>query len=195
MNTQIDKSLTANIQKDKPLSPLASKIDKVTAVARTKAEMDVAIMQSAKVRIGTKNESLTLLFNTAIDKINEQLESSLGENAIQKGMDESLDISPEATAERIVRLATRSFQPFMANQNNQDNERGLNHFMDLIAMGVDRGFDEARGILKGLDVLKGDIVSNIDKTYVLIQDKLSAFNVLMSEQVATQPERKEKYPL
>lgn len=47
--------------------------------------------------------------------------------------------------------------------------------MDTIKGGIEKGFKEARDILKGLKVLGGDIASNIDKTYELVQKGLDAF--------------------
>jgi len=184
MNTQIDRSLTSNVQKDAVLPVADSKVEKISAAVQAKAEMNVAIMQSAKVSIGAKDNSLTLLFNAAIDKINEQLAPQLGDNAIQKGYDEGLDISPEATAERIVSLSTMSYQAYKANSQEKDETIILNNYIDVISKGIEQGFGEARGILAGLDVLEGDIASNIDKTYELVQTKLMAFKELMSEQLA-----------
>ncbi len=192
MNTQIDKSLTSNIQHDATIPISGPKVEKVSALEQAKAEMNVSIMQSAKVTIGAKNESLTLLFNAAIDKINEQLAPSLGENAIKKSANEGLDISPEATAERIVSLSTRSYQAYKANHSNESEETVLNDYIALISKGVDQGFGEARSILDGLDVLEGDIASNISKTYELVQDKLMAFKSLMSEQTAALSEEIDK---
>ena len=51
----------------------------------------------------------------------------------------------------------------------------MNQFVDVISGGIDQGFAEAREILDGLKVLNGDIASNIDATYELVQDKLAAF--------------------
>jgi hypothetical protein len=46
---------------------------------------------------------------------------------------------------------------------------------------------EAREILGGLNVLDGDIASNIDKTYDLVQKKLNDFANLVNELVAESP--------
>jgi len=184
MNTQIDRSLTSNIQKDSVLPHADSKVEKISAAAQIKAEMNVSILQSAKVSIGVKDNSLTLLFNAAIDKINEQLAPELGADAIQKGYDEGLDISPEATAERIVNLSTLSYHAYKANHKNEDETVVLDNYIALITKGIEQGFGEARGILKGLDVLEGDIASNIDKTFELVGQKLLTFKDKMSEQLA-----------
>ncbi|MBT5370276.1 MAG: DUF5610 domain-containing protein, partial [Gammaproteobacteria bacterium] len=45
----------------------------------------------------------------------------------------------------------------------------------IIGGGIDQGFAEAREILDGLSVLEGDIATNIDATYDLVQEGLQAF--------------------
>jgi hypothetical protein len=54
-------------------------------------------------------------------------------------------------------------------------ETALNDFVKLIGGGIDKGFAEARQILDGLKVLEGDVASNVDKTYELVQAGLKAF--------------------
>ena len=54
-------------------------------------------------------------------------------------------------------------------------EEALVKFTDIISGGIAQGFAEARDILDGLQVLEGDIASNIDKTYDLVQTGLAAF--------------------
>ena len=59
----------------------------------------------------------------------------------------------------------------------------LNQFVDVISSGINQGFAEAREILVGLQVLEGDIASNIDLTYDLVGEKLDAF---MERELASQ---------
>jgi len=179
MLTPIDRLQVSTPQQEPPAKPAVEKVDKISAVARVKAEMNVSIMQSAKVDIGSKDNSLMLLFNTAIDKINEKLAPELGNNAIQKGYENGLDISPEATAERIVNLSTLSYQAFKQNHKNESEAVVLDKYIKVISSGIDQGFGEARTILDGLNVLQGDIATNIDKTYELVQEKLASFKQLV----------------
>ncbi len=181
----IERVQSTVVPQDSAESMAVKKVEQLSAIEKQKAELNVSIMESAKVSIGSKDNSLTLLFNTAIDKINEQLAPELGEDAIQKGYDSGLDISPEATADRIVSLSTLSYQAYRDNHQGEDDQTVLNNYIDLISSGVDQGFGEARTILSGLDVLEGDIASNIDKTYELVQEKLATFKALMSEQLAS----------
>ena len=124
---------------------------------------------------GDGGNSLTLVLKTAIEGINGELEPTLGENAIQNTVDSGLDTGPEATAERIVSLSTAFFGAYQNANPDLDFETALTQFVDVISSGINQGFAEAREILTGLQVLEGDIASNIDLTYGLVEEKMAAF--------------------
>jgi len=152
------------------------KVAEVTAHAKQKANLNAAILRSAEeVSLGVKDEPLALLFKSAIDKLNERLAPELGDNAIQNAYDSGMDFSPAATADRIVGLSTGFYSAFMAQHEGEDQTEVLNKFMETIGSGIEQGFAEARDILDGLGVLQGDIASNIDKTYELVQQGLQNF--------------------
>lgn len=153
-----------------------------TLAQKQKASLNASLVEATQVSIGAQDQSLALLLNTAIDKINEALAPGLGEDAIQKVADSGLDVSPEATAERIVSLSTAFFSAFKEQNPEEDDSLSLENFLDTIRAGIDEGFESARGILESLNVLEGDIASNIDETYDLVQDKLAAFKTLLIEQ-------------
>jgi len=52
--------------------------------------------------------------------------------------------------------------------------------MNTIGSGIEQDFQEARGILEPLKVLEGKVASDIDDTYKLVQDKLSAFETMIN---------------
>lgn len=139
----------------------------------------------ATVSVGNNQQALVL--KTAIEGINEALQETLGENAIQNTYDSGLDISPEATAERIVSLSTAFFGAYKEANPGLSQEEALAAFIDVIAGGSQQGFNEARDILEGLSVLEGDITTNIDSTFDLVQEGLLAF-VASFNQVDAEPE-------
>lgn len=140
------------------------------------ASLDAAIVNTnLSLNTGDANNSLTLILKTAIEGINAELEPTLGANAIQAAVDSGIDVSPEATAERIVSLSTAFLPAYLDANPELDFETAVNQFVDVISGGIDQGFAEAREILDGLQVLDGDIASNIDATYELVQDKLANF--------------------
>lgn len=130
---------------------------------------------SMEVSLSAGNNSMSLLFKTAIENLNQVLAPELGENAIQAAADSGLDFSPQATADRIVSMSTAFFGKYAENHPEKDLETALNDFTKLIGGGIEKGFAEAREILDGLKVLEGDIASNIDKTYEFVQSGLKSF--------------------
>ncbi|NYE62408.1 hypothetical protein FHW58_003623 [Duganella sp. 1224] len=153
-----------------------SKDDKpVSASAKAKAELNASIVQaSLSVSINSSNEPLSVVLKTALTGINEALKNDgYGDDAIQNAM--SQDNTPEGTAGRIVSLSTGFFEAYKQQHPGEDEGELLNKFMDTIKSGMERGFKEAREVLQGLNVLNGDIASNIDKTYELVQKGYADF--------------------
>lgn len=153
---------------------------KVSDLAHTRNDAKKALNASivdAAINLGVASNdgSIALVLKTALENINAALEPALGANAIQTAVDSGLDVSPEATAERIVSLSTNFFDAFQAQHTDRGFEENLSSFIEVISGGIEQGFTEARDVLSGLSVLDGDIASNIDATYELVQEKLAAF--------------------
>ncbi len=148
-----------------------------SAAVTAKKQLNQAILQtSMAVSLSTGNNPMALLFKTALEGVNKALEGELGPNAIQKSYDSGLDVSPQATADRIVQLSTAFFDQYQAKHPELSTEDALDSFTTLISGGIDKGFKEARDILEGLNVLtEGNIGSNIDATYERVQKGLKAF--------------------
>ncbi|MCP4078333.1 MAG: hypothetical protein GY744_19375 [Gammaproteobacteria bacterium] len=155
------------------------RVAELTSAQQQRASMNVSILESAAVIIGVKDDPLSLVLNSAIEQINELVAPELGENAIQKVADSELDVSPEATAERIASLSTSFYNVFREQYPEQDEATALANFIETISSGIEKGFGEARDILEGLDVLEGGIASDIDQTYDLVQEKLAAFEAMI----------------
>ncbi len=141
----------------------------------SKAKLNVSILEATEATLGVKDQPLALVLKSAIAKINEVLAPELGDDAIQKAFDAGIDFSPEATAERIVSFSTGFFSAYQEQHPELSTEDALNGFLDVIGGGIQQGFDEARNILDGLQVLKGDIADNIDQTFTLVQTGLGKF--------------------
>jgi hypothetical protein len=156
-------------------APVQSKDDStVSPLVKAKSQFNAAIVQaSLTVSLNSSNEPLSLVLKTALTGINEELKGDYGDNAIQNAA--SQDNSPEGTASRIVSLSTAFYDAFKQQHKGEDEGEVLNKFIETLQKGVDRGFKEARGILDGLKVLNGDIASNIDKTYDLVQKGFADF--------------------
>ncbi|MDP3878100.1 MAG: DUF5610 domain-containing protein [Methylobacter sp.] len=157
----------------------AKKIDKApeSVAVTAKNQLNQSILQaSLEVSLSAGNEPMSLLLKAAIEGVNTALEGDLGPNAIQNSYDSGIDVSPQATADRIVQMSTAFFDKYHANHKDLSVDDALKSFTELIGKGVDKGFKEARDILSGLGVLdQGDIGKNIDATYDLVQKGLQAF--------------------
>jgi len=137
-------------------------------------ELNSAIMEST-VSLSSTESPQGLVLKAALEGINEALQENLGENAIQNTYDAGLDVSPEATADRIVSLSTAFLPQYQQQHPELSDDEARIAFTEVISGGIQTGFSEAREVLSGLAVLNGEIASNIDKTYHLVQEKLAAF--------------------
>jgi len=140
----------------------------------SKKQLNAAILEST-INVSASDSPQALVLKTALEGINDALKETLGDNAIQTAYDSGLDVSPDATAERIVSLSTAFFSSYQQQHPELSQEDAVSNFTALISGGIDQGFSEARDILSGLSVLEGDIATNIDSTYDLVQEKLTAF--------------------
>ena len=141
-----------------------------------KQQLNASIMESQlNLTTGDESNSLKLLYKTALEGINKELEEEFGPNAAQKIKQSEVDTSPEATADRIVSFATAFYQKYKEQTPDMTEEERLDKFLSIIGGGVDTGFKDARDILDGLGVLSGKVADDIDKTYSLIQDGFARF--------------------
>lgn len=131
--------------------------------------------ERVEAQISSGNEPLSLLYRSAVAKLNELLEPELGPDALQQAQAGQIDFSPEAVAQRIVSFATAFFPDYRDNHPDSAEDEQLGGFLGLIRDAIDQGFREAREILEGLGVLQGGISDDIDRTYELIQQGLDAF--------------------
>ncbi|TLS19965.1 MAG: hypothetical protein FDZ72_00610 [Betaproteobacteria bacterium] len=132
------------------------------------------LQASLEVSIQAGNDSQTLLLRTAIDSINETLGGSADSEYLQKAAAEQ-DNSPEATADRILSFSTALYAAYAANHPDGNPDQVAQDFVSLIRGGFEKGFNEARDILKGLNVLSGDVEVGIGRTYQLVQKGLDDF--------------------
>jgi len=156
-------------------SPKSTDAVKSGVVASRQALNKSILNASMDVSLKAGNHSLSLLLKTAIEQLNQVLAPELGNNAIQHAADSGLDYGPQATADRIVSMSTAFFSKYAELHPEKNLQTALADFTKLIGGGIEKGFTEARQILDGLQVLQGDIASNIDKTYELVQSGLKSF--------------------
>ncbi len=166
----------ANGPMGQQVSDMAHAKNAEKATQSSKQQLNAALLENTlDISVNAGDEPLSLVLKAAIEGINEALAETHGENAIQTAYDSGLDVSPEATAERIVSLSTGFFEPYLEQHPEMDESEAREAFAEIIRGGIEQGFGEARDILSGLDVLEGDIATNIDRTYELVMEGLAAF--------------------
>lgn len=149
---------------------------KAPIAVTNKKLLNAAILESSlKYENTIANQPQTLLLKTALEGINEALKALGVEKTVEQSVDEGIDVSPEATADRIVAFSTNFFPLYLEQHPEMDEQQAVTKFTEIISGGIDQGFGEAKEILTGLKVLEGDIATNIDKTYALVQQGLADF--------------------
>ena len=157
-------------------APQSNQTEAAYDYAQTKKEQNSAIVRSQMdVSLKMGNEPMALLYKTALSAINEALDPTQETKPIQTAYDNQVDVSPEATATRIVSLATGFFHAFQQQNTDLAPEESLDKFMSIIGGGIDNGFKDARDILDSLSVLDGKVATDIDSTYDLVQEGLKHF--------------------
>lgn len=157
-------------------SPQSKQTDTGYDHTQIKKEQNSAIVRSQmEVSVKMGNEPMALLYKTALSAINEALDPTKETKPIQTAYDNQVDVSPEATAARIVSFATGFYLAFQQQNPDISSEESLDEFMSVINGGIETGFKDARDILESLSVLDGKIASDIDSTYDLVQEGLKQF--------------------
>ncbi len=159
-----------------------------------RTQLGAQILQaSLDVSISAGNNSMALLYRTAIDNINELLAPEFGPNALQAAMQQ--DNSPEATADRILSQSTAFFDAYARQHPNKDPEETLRDFVSIIRGGFEKGYAEAAEILTGLGVMGegSPIAAEIGKTFELVQKGYDDF--LQNRLQALQEQNPDETPL
>ncbi|MCC6954781.1 MAG: DUF5610 domain-containing protein [Deltaproteobacteria bacterium] len=118
-------------------------------------------------------KSLAITAKEIVDKINEKLGIALP-GGIQSLKPE--DVTPEATAARIVQGVVGFYDIFAKQNPNLASGELLNKFLETVKGGIDEGYADAISILEGLNAFQFDGVrEGVEKTRTLIDEKLEAF--------------------
>jgi len=127
----------------------------------------------ADARIDDLYKSLTITAREVIAKLNELLKEELPDGI------ESLkaeDVTPEATADRIVKQVTAFFDIFARQHPELEGEELVGAFMTEIRSGVERGYNDAFQSLEDLGAFQFDgVQAGVEETKRLIGEKLDQY--------------------
>lgn len=130
-------------------------------------------------------EALSLTAKEIVDKINEQLKASLPDG-VQSLTPEQ--VTPDATAERIVNGSVAFFDIYAKQNKNLEGEELLNSFLGQVRKGIDQGYGEAFDILKGLGAFDIEgVQKGVETTRSLIDEKLAAFEAAKRKELGLEP--------
>ncbi|NWF37399.1 DUF5610 domain-containing protein [Mariprofundus sp. KV] len=134
-----------------------------------------------RMSLNAANNPTALILQAAQEKINEMFKPYLGDGAVQRAVDSDLDMSPEATAERIISFATRLIGSAENVQSELpvDEQRSREQLFNNVKIGVERGFEQARDILESMKALEGGVKETVDTTYSRVQEGLSDLALLL----------------
>lgn len=126
-------------------------------------------------------KGLSLTSKNIVDKINELLKAKVPDGVQSLNPD---DVTPEATADKIVQGATAFFDVFAKQNPNLEGEELLNKFVETISGGIQTGYDDASSTLEALGAFEVDgVKSGIEETKKLIGEKLEAWKNYKREQM------------
>ena len=177
----INKDNTSSAQAQQTTKTRQAEVALPDQAAAKKAQNVAILRANEQVSLRANNDALSLLYKTALEGINAELEPVLGENAAQKVYDAGIDTSPEATADRITAFATAFYSRYKELHPDTEEAQQLDNFINLISEGIEKGFSDAKDILGKLNVYEGDIESDVDKTYGLVMQGLQNFREKMLE--------------
>lgn len=99
----------------------------------------------------------------------------------------AIDVSPQATAGRILDFATSFFGGFQANHAGQEGGAQIDGFSQLIKDAVDEGFQQSRDLLEGIGKISGKVAEDIDETYSLVMSGIDDFAQEQRDSLAPVP--------
>ncbi len=113
----------------------------------------------ANIQKASGLESAQTLYNGLSEKDLKNLESLVESAKADLGVstDSSLDVSPEATANRIVDFALLAFSQFQDNHAELSEEDVRSEFVDFLGKAIGKGVGEARDILTSLNALSEEV--------------------------------------
>lgn len=160
------------------LTPLLQPARATKLPQRTSVPSSPAAGSSALPAQSADHLASEILADGGLGFIQARLQEKMGnlfgssESSGTPSFDSSLDLSPEATADRIVGMALGLRGVYDRLHEGQSEEERRSGFEEAIRRGISEGFGHATGVLSGLGFLEGEIQDNVDRTWDLVQLKL-----------------------
>ena len=172
----------------------------VSSTVSARNQLNAQLVANLDVSTNTDGKSLSLLYRTAIDSINQilsdQLNGGAGAQAASDGQTAqgaqqtpnilqqklSEDNSPEGTSQRILSGALSFFSTYAKQHPELSQEEQAKNFVDIVRGGFEKGYAEAVDVLNGLKVFNGNIADEVKKTRDLVNKGFDDFVASMKPQ-------------
>ncbi|MCM1512054.1 MAG: DUF5610 domain-containing protein [Oxalobacter formigenes] len=166
-------TVTASTTKD---STAASEVkeQKPTAASLRSSFNAQIIEASLKVSIQVGDNPQGLLFRTSLESIYESIggfKSNINPDYKMPSMNDANNpyATPEGTANVILSFSLGLYAQYSQSHQGEDEAEMATNFIELIRGGFEKGYGEAVDILESLSVFNGDIKTDIEKTWELVQ--------------------------
>lgn len=117
-----------------------------------------------------------ILNNSVVEQINQVLQDAGIDLKIEETGETRIDVSPKATARRIVDHAVSYLDAYQQNHADKPAAPRVEGFMSLIRGAIEDGFQHARQFLEGITKLSETIDENINRTFELANQYLDDFH-------------------
>ena len=182
-NTQ-SQSLVASMQATRA----NFQMQKTTIDAGRSFEAKSLLVDAINVNIRVDEGFANRVLNDSLnDKLNATFQEAGMDTTVDSLLESGLDFSPEATANRIVELATGFFGQYQTNNEGIGEGEQIEGFVEMIKGAVEEGFAGAQEMLEGLGEIDPDVQGGIDKTSDLVVKGIDDWASERAEQVATGP--------
>ena len=143
-----------------------------------------------RTQTGASADAVNLSVGGQIDSnyVQQVLQTELGESlanalsaagiegqALEDVLSGAIDLSPQATAGRIVDFATSFYGSFQSNHADEDGNAQIDGYSQLIKDAVEEGFTQSRDLLEGIGKISGQVSDDINRTYELVMQGLDDF--------------------
>jgi len=132
-----------------------------------------------------------VLTDSVEDKLNTALEKAGLDMRAEDLLQEGLDVTPEATAQRITEFAVSFYEGYKQNNADVEGEEQLSGFVDLVKGAVEEGFADAREVLEGIGRIPDQVSQDMDRTLELTMEGIDAFAEEQRTLMAPPPEEGE----
>ena len=166
----------ASVSTAKNESAASSIKDKKPTESNLRSSLNAQIIEaSMKVSIGSGTNAQGLLFRSSLESIyeaiNGKFESKITPDYKMPTVTDSNNpfATPEGCANIILSFSLGLYSAYADLHKGEDDAEMATNFINLIRGGFEKGYNEAVDILKGMDVFNGNIKTEIEKTWELVQ--------------------------